>query len=109
MSIDKLISSLDKKERDSPKIKDACQEILKDYLGIAEAYVQLVQKMQADPEKVECLCEIVKQVMANVLGINGILKNVDETLANPDELDMLVGQILKGEQLIEGLIEKFES
>ncbi len=109
MSIDQLISSLDKTERDPLKIKEICQEILKDYLGIIEAYAQLLQKFQGYPEKVECLCEIVKYVITNILSINSVLKNIEEMLLHPNDLDRLVGQILKDEQLIEELIENFEA
>jgi hypothetical protein len=106
MSIDQLLSSRHTTEGDPIKNKKICQEILKDYLGTVAAYVPLAQKVQIHPEKVECLCEIMKQVIMNMLGINTILKNMDRT--PPEDTDKLVGQILHGEHYIEELIEKFE-
>ena len=108
MSVDKLVSEIEKKQYDFKRIEECCQELLSDYLGAVEAYVPLMIDYQDQSDHLNQICEIVKEIMNNIQGINAILMHVAHK-TDSEEMGILIGRILKGEQNISHCIEKFES
>lgn len=106
MSIDKLISELDKPVRDPKKIQEGARQSLIDYLGVAEAYLSLMEAVRDKPQKVDYLCEIIREIINNIQSLNQLIKDTERL--SQDEMDTHAGQILKGEQVIDDMIEKFE-
>ena len=107
MSIDKLILELDKPKRDFQKLRECSRQSLTDYLGVAEAYLSLLEAVREKPEKVNFLCEIIREIINNIQTLNQLIRNAEQL--SGDEMDMHAGQILKGEQVIDIMIEKFET
>ena len=109
MSIDKLISLLDKEPRSFETIKFCGKEILEEYIGVADAYIDLLISAKESRDKVYYICLIIDELMNSIKGLNDLLRAIDLNQLEQNRVERLVGQILKGEQNIDNLIEKFEA
>lgn len=109
MSIDKLVSLLDKEPHSLQKIQNSGMEILEDYIGVADAYIDLLISVKTSRDKVYFISLIIDELMSSIKGLNDLLRAIDLNQLEKGNAERLVGQILKGEQNIGTLIEKFEA
>ena len=109
MSIDKLITELDKEPRNLKVIQACAWQGLQDYIGVAEAYVSLLGTVLQHDAKVELISTILIEVMQNVQGLNKLKQFLNQKAPDLSEIDIYTGQVLRGEQTIDSLIARFES
>ena len=109
MSIDRLIVELDKGEHgDFEKIKSLGEKNLDDYIGVSNAYIDLLTSVKDHPQKTICISKIIQEIMGNIIGISSLVKHTKDEKVCRDSIESLAGQILKGEYAINELLDKFE-
>jgi hypothetical protein len=109
MSIDKLIALLDKEPRSFQTISVCGSEILEDYIGVADAYIDLLISVKNNRDQVYYICLIIEELINSIKGLNDLLRAIELNQIEQERVERLAGQILKGEQNIDNLIEKFEA
>lgn len=109
MSIDKLVSLLEMEPRDYYAIKISCKENFEDYISALDAYFELLNTVKENPDKVEPVCNIIQELITNVQSLNDLVRTLKTKTPEKDKIDILIGKILKGEQVINYYIENFES
>ena len=109
MSIDKLISELDREPRDLVAIKTRADQGVHDYIVVSEAYVSLLGTVLDKDAQVDLLCNILSEIIENIRGLNKLKSYLNQADPNLSELDIYTGQVLRGEQSIDMLIAQFEA
>lgn len=108
MSLDRLLAELDKEERDFTQIGQLALSVLKEYVGIMDAQIDLLGVYKSEKIKMEVIANIIHELTSNIQALNQILKNISKDQTSADDIDPYAGHILRSEQEIDSLIEKFE-
>ena len=108
MSIDKLIHELDKTDTNSQILRECADEIIGDYIGVTDAYVDLMLNYRKDPVKLASACKIIQELMNNLHGLAEIIAFLSNSPLPKEKIELLTGKILRGERNIDTWIQKFE-
>jgi len=109
MSIDRLIVELDKEEeRDFTMIKSLGEKNLEDYIGVVRAYIDLLDSVKDNPQKIVCVAKIIQEIMNNITGLSSLIEDSIKLNHCKETTDIIAGQILRGECSINELLETFE-